>query len=32
VLYVTYRGGTPSILRDFYADRDWWGASVTYTF
>ena len=32
VLYVTYRGGSPSILRNFYADRDWWGASVTYTF
>ncbi|HUD24343.1 MAG TPA: DUF1302 family protein, partial [Burkholderiaceae bacterium] len=32
VLYVTYRGGTPSILRNFYADRDWWGASLTYTF
>jgi len=32
ILYVTYRGGDPSILRNFYADRDWWGASVTYTF
>jgi hypothetical protein len=32
LLYVTYRGGDPSILRNFYADRDWWGASVTYTF
>lgn len=32
VLYVTYRGGDPSILRNFYADRDWWGASLTYTF
>jgi hypothetical protein len=32
MLYVTYRGGDPSILRNFYADRDWWGASVTYTF
>ena len=32
LLYVTYRGGDPSILRNFYADRDWWGAQVTYTF
>jgi hypothetical protein len=32
LLYVTYRGGDPSILRNFYADRDWWGASLTYTF
>ncbi len=32
LLYVTYRGGTPDILRNFYADRDWWGASVTLTF
>jgi hypothetical protein len=32
ILYVTYRGGTPSILRNFYGDRDWWGASLTYTF
>jgi hypothetical protein len=32
LLYVTYRGGDPSILRNFYADRDWLGASVTYTF
>jgi Protein of unknown function (DUF1302) len=32
ILYVTYRGGDPSILRNFYADRDWWGASLTYTF
>jgi hypothetical protein len=32
LLYVTYRGGDPSILRNFYADRDWWGLSVTYTF
>ena len=32
ILYVTYRGGQPSILRNFYADRDWWGASLTYTF
>jgi hypothetical protein len=32
LLYVTYRGGDPSILRNFYADRDWWGVSATYTF
>jgi hypothetical protein len=32
LLVVTYRGGAPNILRNFYADRDWWGASVTYTF
>jgi hypothetical protein len=32
LLYVTYRGGSPTLLRNFYADRDWWGASLTYTF
>jgi hypothetical protein len=32
LLYVTYRGGSPMIERNFYADRDWWGASLTYTF
>jgi len=32
LLYVTYRGGDPAILRQFYKDRDWWGLSVTYTF
>jgi len=32
LLYVTYRGGSPTLLRNFYADRDWWGGSLTYTF
>ena len=32
ILYVTYRGGSPTIERNFYADRDWWGLSVTRTF
>jgi Protein of unknown function (DUF1302) len=31
-LYVTYRGGDPSILRNFYADRDWLGLQVTFTY
>jgi hypothetical protein len=32
ILYVTYRGGSPDIERNFYRDRDWWGAQVTRTF